>query len=138
VFEFLLRRLKRGGVESATHSEVRRLGYTALAGGWALVACGWLLMGFSICAILQAIGAETDETLLGQWAVGTAAAALSVVVGFLALIPAGLFVREAVILTFLAPTYGEPAALVAAVLVRLVWLLSELAVSAILYGWRRA
>jgi uncharacterized membrane protein YbhN (UPF0104 family) len=84
------------------------------------------------------MGATTDETLLGEWAVGTAAAALSVVVGFLALIPAGLFVREAVILTFLAPTYGEPAALVAAVLVRLVWLLSELLVSAILYGWNTA
>lgn len=135
IFEFLLRRLKRGGVESATHSEVRRIGFVALAGGWALVAVGWFLMGASVCAILWAMGADAHETLPGELAVGTAAAALSVVVGFLALIPAGLFVREAVILTFLAPTYGEPDALVAAVLVRLVWLLSEVAVSVILYGY---
>jgi uncharacterized membrane protein YbhN (UPF0104 family) len=136
VFEFLLGRLRRGGVESAASSEVRRLGFAALAYGWMLNVAAWLLMGASVWAVLRAIGAESNESLLDQWAVGVAAAALSVVVGFLALIPAGLFVREAVILTFLAPTYGEAAALVAAVMVRLVWLVAELAVSAILYIWK--
>jgi uncharacterized membrane protein YbhN (UPF0104 family) len=136
VFEFLLGRLRRGGVESAASSDVRRLGFAALAGGWAIVAVGWMLMGASVWAVLRAIGADSGASLVDQWAVGTAAAALSVVVGFLALIPAGLFVREAVILTFLAPTYGEAAALVAAIAVRLVWLVAEVSVSAILYAWR--
>jgi len=133
IFEFVLQRLRRGGVESAASSEVRRLGVGALAGGWLLVATGWLLMGISVWAVLRAVGAESGAPLIEQWAVGTAAAALSVVVGFLSFIPGGLFVREMVLLTFLAPTYGEASALVAAVLVRLVWLVSELSVSAILY-----
>lgn len=136
VFEFVLRLLRRGGVDSAASSQVRRLGVGALAYGWTLVGIGWLLMGASVWAVLRAIGAEGGNDYVDQWVVGTAAAALSVVVGFLSFIPGGFFVREAVLLTFLAPTYGEDLSLVAAVLVRLVWIVSEVVVSAILYGWR--
>lgn len=136
VFEFVLRILRRGGVDSAISSQVRRLGVGALAGGWAIIAVGWLLMGASVWAVLRAVGAEGGSDYVDHLAVGTAAAALSVVVGFLSFIPGGFFVREAVLLTFLAPTYGEDLSLVAAVLVRLVWLVSEVAVSVILYGWR--
>ncbi len=57
----------------------------------------------------------------------------AVVAGFLSFIPAGAVVREAVLLELLAPQLGEANALVAAVLLRVVWLVSELVVSGILY-----
>jgi uncharacterized membrane protein YbhN (UPF0104 family) len=136
LFEFILYRLRKRGVESAESCSVRRLGFGTLAGGWLIVALGWALMGLSIATTLEAAGFAAEVSRLDQWAVGTAAAALSIVLGFLSFIPVGLGVREAVLLTVLKGTYGEAGALVAAVLVRLVWLVSEVVVSAILYLWR--
>lgn len=137
IFEFVLGRLRKGGVESAASSQVRRLSFTALAAGWLTVAVGWILMGLSVWAVLRAVGFETPSvSLVEEWTVSIVAATMSVVVGFLSFIPGGFFVREVVLLTFLKGTYGDDAALVAAVLVRLVWLVSELLVSGILYVWR--
>jgi uncharacterized membrane protein YbhN (UPF0104 family) len=56
-----------------------------------------------------------------------------VVLGFLSFIPGGFGVREMVLLPLLAPAFGEAGALVAAILLRLEWLVSELLVSSILY-----
>lgn len=137
IFEFVLGRLRKGGIESAASSQVRRLGFAALAAGWATVAMGWILMGLSVWAVLRAIGSPPPGASLGEeWTVSIVAAAMSVVVGFLSFIPGGFFVREVVLLTFLEATYGKDVALVAAVLVRLVWLVSEVSVSGILYLWR--
>ena len=134
VFTRIVRILRVGRAEEAAASgEIGRLGGTALVGGWLLVTIGWVLSGASIAATLRAAGFAGDTHLFDQLTVCTAAAALSVVVGFLSFIPGGFFVREAVLVTFLGPTYGEDAALVAAVLVRLVWLVAELSVSVILY-----
>ena len=55
------------------------------------------------------------------------------VAGFLSLIPGGLGVRDWILMTLLAPQYGAKTAVVSTVLLRVVWLLSELVVSAILY-----
>ena len=55
------------------------------------------------------------------------------VAGFISLIPGGLGVRDWILMTLLAPQCGAKVALVSAVLLRIVWLLSEVAVSAILY-----
>jgi uncharacterized membrane protein YbhN (UPF0104 family) len=63
----------------------------------------------------------------------TACAALAVVAGFLSLVPAGAGVREYVIMTLLAAEYGAVAAVAAAILLRLVWMVSEVLVSVILY-----
>jgi uncharacterized membrane protein YbhN (UPF0104 family) len=63
----------------------------------------------------------------------TACAALAVVAGFLSLLPAGAGVREYVMMTLLAPAFGHVAAVVSAVLLRLVWMASEVLVSVILY-----
>jgi uncharacterized membrane protein YbhN (UPF0104 family) len=58
------------------------------------------------------------------------------VAGFAALTPAGLGVRDAILMEFLAPVFTADqaaTALVSAVLVRVVWLVAELAFSGILY-----
>jgi uncharacterized membrane protein YbhN (UPF0104 family) len=58
---------------------------------------------------------------------------MSVVAGFVSLIPGGLVVRDAVLLELLAPAVGKGPALVCALVARLVWLLSEVGISIILY-----
>lgn len=135
VREFLLKKLRRGRLDGESSHDVKRPGFTSLVMCWGVVAVGWTWMGLSIAVTLRAAGFTTAVSWLDQWAVGTAAAALSVVLGFLSFIPVGLGVREVVLLTILKGTYGDAGALVAAVLVRLVWLLAEVAVSVILYLW---
>ena len=62
-----------------------------------------------------------------------ACVAFSVVAGFLSMLPAGLGVRDALLMQLLVPFCGEADALVAAVLMRLVWLVSEVVACGILY-----
>ena len=63
----------------------------------------------------------------------TAAVALGVLAGFLTFIPGGLGGREYVHTQLLLPVYGPVAALYSAVVLRVVWLVSEVAVSGLLY-----
>ncbi len=62
--------------------------------------------------------------------------AAALLAGFVSLVPAGAGVREAVVIAVLVPAYGEIAALVAAILLRLVWLVAEAVISIILYAIR--
>ena len=51
--------------------------------------------------------------------------ALAMVAGFISLIPGGAGVREYIILALLGPTLGATGAILAAVALRLVWLVTE-------------
>jgi hypothetical protein len=62
-----------------------------------------------------------------------AAVAVAVVAGFLSMLPGGLVVRDALLAELLAHKWGEANALIAAVLLRLVWLVTEVLVCGILY-----
>ncbi len=99
--------------------------------GWVGLGLGWCLLGLSLAAVLQSLPGvsivASDAPLI------TATVALAMVAGFLSLIPGGLGVRELVVIPLLAPVYGDGAAIVSAVLLRLIWLLAELAASGILY-----
>jgi uncharacterized membrane protein YbhN (UPF0104 family) len=88
----------------------------------------------SLWAVLRALGAG-EENPFDQLHLCTAAVALATVVGFLSFVPGGAVVREAVLTELLAvvPHVGGLTALVSSVLLRLVWLLSELVISGILY-----
>ena len=77
---------------------------------------------------------STDAGPLGQLHLCTAGVSLAMVAGFLSLVPGGAVVREAILAELMVPWVGEVLALVSAVMLRLVWLLSELAISGILYA----
>jgi uncharacterized membrane protein YbhN (UPF0104 family) len=62
-----------------------------------------------------------------------ASVSLAVVGGFLSGIPGGAVVREGILCWVLAREVTEATALAAAVVLRLVWLASELVISAVLY-----
>jgi uncharacterized membrane protein YbhN (UPF0104 family) len=111
----------------------RDLGWRVLVPGWLWLGCGWALQGLSLWATLRALGA-TEIGPFADLPLCTAAVAISVVAGFLSFFPAGLVAREAVLLLVLEAAGIDPSlALAVAVLQRLVSLVSELGISAILY-----
>ena len=103
-----------------------------LASGWLAAGICWILLGLSLWATLRAIGVDKFE-VLGDLPLLVAAVAFSVVAGFLSMLPGGLVVRDGLLMQLLAPSCGEANALVAAVLLRLLWLLTEVCVCGILY-----
>jgi uncharacterized membrane protein YbhN (UPF0104 family) len=139
----LFRRIvKLLGAKVATptmHQAMQGLTGSLMLRGWLAQGASWCLMGASLWAALAAMqnvlphlnlslsqAALTYPTLV-------ACIALATVAGFMSLIPGGLGVREFVVITLLAPQFGEVAAIVSAVVMRLVSILSEVSVSAILY-----
>ena len=104
------------------------------------MAISWGVLGLSLWATLRAMGIDYPG-MLAQWPRWTASVALAMVAGFLSLVPGGAVVREAILTELMVPhlrgvtavTSAPATALVAAVLLRLVWLVSELLISGILY-----
>ncbi|WP_169980170.1 lysylphosphatidylglycerol synthase domain-containing protein [Tautonia rosea] len=94
--------------------------------GWSLL--GWTLMGLSLVATIQ--GIEPGSLPMTGWPMAIAAVALATVAGFLvAIFPGGLVIREAVLTASLGPVLGAEPAIVAALMLRLVWVVAELAIS---------
>jgi uncharacterized membrane protein YbhN (UPF0104 family) len=110
------------------------LDFRLMTYGWLTVGLGWGLLGFSLWAVLRAIPGTTDTAVsLFDLPLVTACVALAMVAGFLSLLPGGIAIREFVIMTLLAPPFGDGAAMISAILLRLLWLLAELLLAAILY-----
>ena len=140
VFRRLVRWARIGGGDEATAERLSRLSWRWLAVGWLATAAGWATIGGSLAVTLVALG-ESPREMAGHLPLLTAAAALAMVAGFLSLIPGGVGVREFVLLELLVRQMGldEGTALIAAIVLRLVWLVAEVLASAILYvaGWKR-
>ncbi|HEY1064925.1 MAG TPA: lysylphosphatidylglycerol synthase transmembrane domain-containing protein [Pirellulales bacterium] len=98
------------------------------------IATGWFFIGASVWSVIQALDPHTlhfREDVM----VCTAAAALSVVFGFVSLLPGGAGVREWVLITLLGPMLETSLAapVVVAVVVRIVWTSAEAILAAVLY-----
>jgi len=104
---------------------------TLLASGWIAAAVCWLFLGLSLWATLRSLGLEQFRPL-DDMPLLVAASSLAVVAGFLSLMPGGLLVRDAVLMQLLAPICGDADALVATILLRLVWLATEAVMCGIL------
>lgn len=113
-------------------ANLQGINYSLLATGWLAGCVCWLFQALSLWATLRAIGVE-NVSPIGDFPVLIAAVAFAVVAGFLSQLPAGLGVRDALLMQLLIPVCGAANALVAAVLMRLVWLVSEVIVCGILY-----
>lgn len=120
--------------------KVQNVTWRLVGSGWVAMTIGWLLLALSLWATLRAMGVEGLEPI-GHLHYYTAAVALAMVAGFLSLIPGGVFVRETILMAilgvYLAKVIEAPqahaVAVVSAVLLRLIWLVSELLASGILY-----
>lgn len=95
-----------------------------MASGWLLLSIGWCLNGASLWLILKGLpGTEISTT---HYWLALACVSLSTVAGFVSLLPGGIGVRELVMIPLLGPAIGPANAIVAAVAIRLVWLITEL------------
>ena len=132
VFNRLVARLARR-FQKVEAFQMPHLRMKTLALGLLVTGIGWCLLGVSIWAMVQAVVPEPPPLTLSLWMQYTAAISLGYVAGFLALVvPSGIGVRELVLETFLAPTLapeqwvGKGLATVVALLLRLVWTVTEL------------
>ena len=100
--------------------------------GWALSAASWLVLGTGLYCVVRGLPFAEFDAALGTkaWAMCVAASALSVVAGFVSLLPGGAGVRELVLTLLLSPLVGPASALVVAVTHRLVTILGELLLAA--------
>jgi len=101
---------------------------------------GWVFLGLSQLAVVRAF----DPAQMGlSMAISLAPAviasvALATVAGFVvAVLPGGLGVREGVLMSTLAPAVGSDQAVIASLLLRLVWVAAELVAAAVLIPWFR-
>jgi glycosyltransferase 2 family protein len=140
VFRRLARLAGIGKSDPAAAAALSRLGWSTLLAGWMCMILVWALMAASLWAAFRAMGV-TDIGLIEYGPEYIAAVSLSMVAGFLSLIPAGLGVRDLVLVALLVKLFApaginDTLATVAGGLLRLIWLVSELIISGILYLWR--
>lgn len=131
VLKAAVRTLRRTNEE--TTAALQRYSWRAVGHGWLLCSIGWVSLAASLWAVLKSI--PVADPLPGAITTATtslAAVTLAMVAGFLSLLPGGVGVREWVLNELLVTQFGSIVALFSAVLLRMVWLVTELIVSAIL------
>lgn len=128
---------KRLGVAKGRHGEtiLAGLNWRTLSYGWCVMSVGWCLNGLSLWLVLY--GIVGNEIGIGDYPLTLACVSLATVAGFVSLLPGGLGVRELVMIPFLGARFGSVTAVVAAVVIRLVWLAAELGMSGTIYGIRK-
>lgn len=140
-----LMRTRLGEVEARRQSGLPTLWKWELWGrGASLMLIGWALQGTGLWLLLDAMQPASPvdfgslETAgsgrLVSWWLSLATVSLSVVAGFISLLPGGAGVRELVISTMLTERYGLPLALAAAVILRLISIAGDLLLAS-LYPW---
>ncbi len=128
-----------------TRSEVNLRGATGwwlyvVALFWSVIS--WLLIGGSLAAVILSI--PQSEALPEAWPgvlelywISTAAIGLAFSVGFVSLLPGGAGVRELVLISMLSQAIGAPQALVATILLRLLFIIVESVLALVAYLWLR-
>lgn len=102
-----------------------------LAEGLFYSVAGWILLGFSQIAVVYAVAPAGVAPL--RWPLVIGSVALATVAGFaVAILPGGLGVREGILMATLQPALGADTAVVAALALRLTWLIGELLAAAVL------
>jgi uncharacterized membrane protein YbhN (UPF0104 family) len=133
-----LRQIEAHQESTADAATAMRLGitYRLLAMGWLSATVCWTLWGLSLWATMRGAGSQALDPIR-DLPLLVVAVSLSVVGGFVSMLPGGLLVRDALLLELLTPACGSANALVASLLLRLVWLVSEVIICGILELLRR-
>jgi uncharacterized membrane protein YbhN (UPF0104 family) len=98
-------------------------------------SAGWIMLGLSQIAVVSSFAPGGARMLAspGLLPVVIASVALATVAGFVvAVLPGGLGVREGVLMSALAPAVGTDRSVVAALVLRLVWVGAELVAALVL------
>lgn len=111
---------------------LREVPVTMMLRAMAEIALGWALLGTSLIVTIYALSPELASHP-ADYPIFLAAVGLSLVAGFMSLLPGGIGIREWVLMELLTPIMPVTYAIVIPILLRLVWLLAEASFSAILY-----
>lgn len=111
------------------------LNLATMSFGWAVMSVGWCLNGLSLWLVLK--GLPGTEVSWDDFPLTLACVSLATVAGFVSLLPGGIGVRELVMIPLLGARFGSITAIVAAIVIRVVWLAAELLTSGIIYFYRR-
>jgi uncharacterized membrane protein YbhN (UPF0104 family) len=117
-----------------------RLTGKLLGQGMLWSTAGWILLGLSQLAVIRSFerGGAWARVVEGLVPMVIASVALATVAGFVvAVLPGGLGVREGVLMLALEPALGPDRSVVAALVLRLVWVVAELAAALILVPFFR-
>ena len=110
----------------------RPIRYGTLVKALYMQTAGWILLGLSLAAAAAGIGQHQWSAAGILLAIGSCALAVSG--GFVAIVvPAGIGVREWILIQTLSPVMGPGVAALTAVAMRLIQVVTELAISGILY-----
>jgi len=111
--------------------------FRLMAVGWLSMIPVWICLGASMLLTMEAIGTARipGGVFLSDLPYLTATVSLAMVAGFLSLVPGGLGVRDSIVIGLISthPRFGGDVAIISAVVLRIIWLVSELTVSGILY-----
>ncbi|MEO1970344.1 MAG: lysylphosphatidylglycerol synthase transmembrane domain-containing protein [Pirellulaceae bacterium] len=137
LFRSIVDRIQR---KKSDHRSIHLDGITwrLMGMGWVLLTIEWVVFGGSLAATLLAIPRVTPQEVF-QWqtmCLITATVSLAIVLGFVSLVPGGAGIREWVVTTALGSVVaiGPIRALLAAILLRFVWLLPEVLIAG--FVWR--
>ena len=130
IFRRLVRLLQVRRANPDIDQALLGLNVATVAKGWLILSMSWLIMGFSLFFTLQSLPGVSIS--FSAYPVALAGVSLAVVVGFVSLLPGGIGVRELVMIPLLRPLVGTAAALMAVVLLRLIWLIADLCIVGII------
>ena len=111
-----------------------RISSGLVAKGLAAFVLSWACHGLSLGLTIQAV--SPDALDLADWPIWMGAVAAATAIGFAVLFaPGGMGVREGLLIEFLQvlPAVGPQQAVVAAVLLRIVWFTTEIVTAGVLY-----
>jgi hypothetical protein len=139
VFRHVVRRIIRRYIPTSREEFLQGINGSLIVRGWFMMPWAWLLVGLSFWASSRALPGDVRawQQSLQDLPVLLAVASMAVVLGFVSFVPGGVGVRELVIGVVLGqhPAYGAYRALALGVVVRLVWLLTEILIALIMYVW---
>ena len=144
LFRFVAKKLHVGQGDPDMDSHMKKLRLRTVLYGWGLMGIGWIFFGLSLWCTVYGLGLQPEPiSALPKY---IAMSAMSVVLGFVLMLPGGLGVREWVLIVFIAPMFAasldDPAlaesfAIAVAGAQRAVSILAELAIAAILVPFKK-
>jgi uncharacterized membrane protein YbhN (UPF0104 family) len=130
----LIRWLIRKKVRDADSRRRVELPFSVVASGWLAIAVGWFLMTASMMATISAVVMDQQPGWSIDLAVRTVSATtLSVVGGFVSMLPGGIGVREWIMDQLLEAPLGKVSAVLTVVFLRVTWLATEIVAAVVLY-----
>lgn len=127
IFRLIVAKLGGKKFQEARQDVVVGINFRTTSMGWLILLVGWGLGALSLWFVLMAI--PGPKPVAADWWLCLTVVTLATVIGFVSFLPGGIGVRELVMVPLLGAQFGPTKAIVAAIVLRLVWIVSELLVN---------